>query len=314
MSLLRESFYGFPWMIRESRLIEFAEILPRLSIDPQQLNCMPGNDECELFEVVSNVAVIKIHGALSKRESFWSRLFGGTSYDQIAAAIYKAVADSNIRGIVLDIDSPGGAALGCCELADQIYAARAAKKIVTVANAQMCSAALFLGTASSEVVVTKSAMSGSMGVLLPRIDWSKAEQAAGYQTIFIKSGEAKTDGQPSEPFTDAEGKRLQAVVDSLFEQFLGSVATYRGTDPETLRAAAGDAGVFIGQEAVAAGLADRVGTLRDVIAELSRDPNPDLSDSQGVDYDTGEPPDGPSNPEGRRPARYARRIERRVGH
>lgn len=314
---LSQEFYGTPWMLLESRLNEIGMSLPELArsvlhsagnTPAADGGCGDGeSDPCmgsPPYQVVSGVAVIPIYNCLAKRDSWLLWLFGGTSYDSIAAAIRHAVADSNIKGVVLDIDSPGGSTNGCAELAEEIFSLRGKKPIKAVAGGTMASAALFLGTAADEVIVARSATVGSLGVLLARRDWSGAEEQMGIRTHYIKSGAAKADGSPSLPFAKEEQQRLQTYVNSLFEIFLESVARYRGLDVETLRQAAGDARVFVGQEAIGPGLADRVGTLRETIAELARDPDPQLPICTGVEHD-----DPTDQPESRSP--YARRIERR---
>lgn len=295
-----EGFSGVPVLIHKPIFLEMTERVRNFKADYyDDFDKFMADVEPE-YEVVSNIAIIRIHGSLSKGRSWWQFFFGGTNYGSIERDLRHAVADGNIRGIVLDVDSPGGVCNGCFELTDVIRSLRGDKPIVTYANGLMCSAALCLGTAADRVVVSKGTIAGSLGVILARYDWSKMNEEIGMQVNYITSGEAKADGYPDAPMSDPERDRLQAEVNALFQIFLQSVADGRGMDLEKLRASAGDARVFIGQESVDAGLADRVGTLPDVIAELSQDPNPEHPKTTGVENDVEHEPESRS--------RYARWI------
>lgn len=297
-----EGFWGIPWLIHKPQFLEMSERIRQFSAEYyDEFDKFMADVEPE-YDVVSGIAIVRIKGALSKGRSWWQYFYGGANYGSIERDIRHAVADGNIKAIVLDIDSPGGVCAGCFELADVIRELRAEKPIVAFANGLMCSAALCLGTVASQVVVTKGTCSGSLGVILARWDYSKLNEEIGVQVNYITSGAAKADLYPDLPMSDPERERLQAEVDSLFQLFLQSVSDGRGMDLEKLRASAGDARVFIGQEAVAAGLADRVGTLPEVIAELSGDSNPEPPKTTGV-----EEHDHPEQPAQRR-SRYARRI------
>lgn len=302
MKPIMEGFYGLPWLMYEPVLVEMERRLHELDLSAygDSMEKLMGGEDSE-YETVSGVAVIKIHGTLSKRPSFWQMLFGGTSYECVERAIRQAAADGNIKGILLDIDSPGGACNGCFEIADVIRSLRSTKPIVALANGVMGSAALCIGTSAGKVVATKGSMVGSLGVILARYDYSKLNDQLGIKVDYITSGEAKSDCYPDQPMSDPERERLQSEVDSLFELFLESVALGRGRSVEEIRASAGDARVFIGQEAIAAGLADRIGTLPEVLAELSGDPNPDLPEPGVEEDDQGNQPE-------QRSSRYARRI------
>lgn len=302
-----EGFYGLPWLMYEPRMIEMERQFRELQLlsNGDTLENYLMNPEPE-YDVVSGVAIIKIHGSLSKYSSYWQRYYGGSSYQAIERDLRHAAADGNIKGILLDIDCPGGVCNGCYELADVIRGLRSTKPIIALANGMMASGGLCLGAAAGTVVVTKGAIVGSMGVILARYDYSKANSDLGIQVDYITSGEAKADLYPEHPLTDAARTRLQTEVNSLFELFLESVAISRNLSVDELRAGAGDARLFIGQEAVDAGLANRLGTLPEVLAELSGDPNPDLPEPGVEEHD-----DQSTQPEQRLASRYARVIRTR---
>ena len=87
------------------------------------------------------IAVIHIDGALSYRSDFWTAWLGMDTYDSISAAFDKCMADEKVKGILLDINSPGGEVGGCSDLAEKIFAARGSKEygIVARTGGIMCS-------------------------------------------------------------------------------------------------------------------------------------------------------------------------------
>ncbi len=101
------------------------------------------------YKFRNDVAIIPIHGLLTKRTEFFSSLMGMTSYDDIFSAISDAIEDEKVERILLDIDSPGGEVGGLFDLVDFIYDIRECKPIFSVANDYACSAAYAIASATS---------------------------------------------------------------------------------------------------------------------------------------------------------------------
>lgn len=219
--------------------------------------------ERDLIDSEGGIAVIEISGPLVSRPSGWC---SPLSYSEIAAAFAGAVADSNIRAIVLRIDSGGGEASGCFDLADQIHAARGPKPITAVVDDRACSAAYAIASACDEVVVSRTACAGSVGVVAYHEDRSAADRAAGVSIEYIYAGAHKIDGNPHGPLTDQAREAVQTEVSRLYGMFVETVARNRDMTAEAVQAT--EAAVYFGADAVAAGLADRVGTLADVLFGL----------------------------------------------
>jgi ClpP class serine protease len=107
---------------------------------------------------------------------------------------------------------------------------------------------------------------GSIGVVAVHRDESGADAQAGLAWTFVHAGAAKVDGNPHQPLSDSARAGLQADVDALYGRFVALVARCRKQPPEAIRAT--EAAVYRGDQAVAAGLADKVGTLRVALADL----------------------------------------------
>lgn len=209
------------------------------------------------------VATVRIEGALAQKAwSCW--MFGGDGYDAIESRVSAALNDPRSRSLVLRVDSPGGEVAGCGVCADAIRAASAAsgKPVVAYVDELAASAAYWLASAADKIVTPASGMLGSIGVIATRIE--DTEGNAGRKVHFITSGARKADGHPEIPLGEEELAATQAKIDALADVFAGAVAERRGMSTADVRALEAD--VFVGADAVAKGLADRVGNLSSAVA------------------------------------------------
>jgi signal peptide peptidase SppA len=216
-----------------------------------------------------SVAVIPMTGIISHRMSMMSEISGGGggSVQSLTAQFRQALEDGNCKAIVFDVDSPGGSVEGVMELAQEIYDARKVKPITAVCNAMACSAAYWLASAAGDLVVTPSGQCGSIGVYMMLQDESEALKNEGVKITLIKAGKYKAEGHPSQPLSDETRDFLQGQVDSVYSMFVKAVATQRGVSQGSVREGMGQGRSLLASDAVKAGLADRTGTLDDVLAK-----------------------------------------------
>jgi capsid assembly protease len=220
------------------------------------------------YVVSDGVAVIRAHGALVHR----SRLDANSSYllgyNELATDAEHAMANPDVHAVLLNFDSPGGEAQGAFEFADRLAALRGqGKRIVAMADGMAASAAYLAAAAAAEIVLTPSAYVGSIGVVMRHVDFSQALASDGVKVTHIYAGAHKVDGNPYEPLPAAVRADMQAEIDSLYEMFIQSVSANRRLDPAAVRKT--QAQVYRGGAALAVGLADRLGTTDQVIAELA---------------------------------------------
>ena len=258
-----------PWAITSEALTTILEIAQRQNLTPEAIEAQTGQplDNTQDVTIRDGVATLFVTGPLMRYATFFSRISGATSYDVLATDFNAALENPDVRAILLAIDSPGGEVNGCADLAEMIFAARDRKPIVAQISGLGCSGAYWLAAAASEVVVSSTAIVGSLGAVMAVVDDRKRQATQGVQRIeFVSSQSPKKRVDPTQAAGQAEH---QALVDALAAQFVEAVARYRGVSVETVLADFGQGGVFVGQAAVDAGLADRVGTYEDVQAELS---------------------------------------------
>lgn len=210
---------------------------------------------------IDGVPVVTVRGPLTHHAGMWC-----DNYDSITRRVGVALEKPGV-GIVLRIDSPGGDVSGCMEAARAIRAMAdvAQKRIVVLVDGMACSAGYAFACVGDTVVAPPSAVLGSIGVLAARRDASAALEREGLRVYLVTSGERKGDGDPSTAASADELAATQDVVDTLADLFFAHVAAHRPTlSVDALRNL--QAGLLIGANAVAAGLADVVGTLDDALA------------------------------------------------
>ncbi|MDI0894895.1 S49 family peptidase, partial [Escherichia coli] len=98
-----------------------------------------GKRPARVYRVVNGIAVLPVTGTLVHRLGGMRPFSGMTGYDGIVACLQQAMADSQVRGVLLDIDSPGGQAAGAFDCADMIYRLRQQKPVWALCNDTACS-------------------------------------------------------------------------------------------------------------------------------------------------------------------------------
>lgn len=209
-------------------------------------------------------ALICISGPITKYGSSMSDMPHGL----IGArkAIRDAAANPSIKGIVLHIDSPGGTVAGITDCAEDILRARAVKPVIAFVEDMGASAAYWLASQADRVIANTGAAVGSIGVYNVVSDWSKFYETQGVAVTVIKSGAFKGVGVEGAPVEDEHKADIQRVVDSIHGLFVGAVNAGRKRDLSALA----DGRVWIGEEALALGLVDQVGTLADAIGAATK--------------------------------------------
>lgn len=219
----------------------------------------------KLSAVQGGIAQIKVFGLLSQRGDWW-----GSSTDEIGRELDRLMADESVGAIVLDVDSPGGVVYGTPELAAKIRAARGqGKPIVAVANSLAASAAYWIASAADQVIASPGSELGSIGVYLMHVDWSAALEQAGIKVSMIFAAPYKVEGQPFAPLTDEARAACQRDVDDYYELFLAGVAEGRRVTKAVVRKEFGQGRTMPAERAAAAGMADRIAPLDQVLAELA---------------------------------------------
>lgn len=259
------------WAILPESLQQLLDIASREhvpdfeAVEARRSRRMDGN---ERVKIRNGVAVLDITGPIFRYADVFTMVSGATAISTLARDFTAAIEDPNVSSILLNIDSPGGEVAGINEFAQMVFEGRSRKPVVAYIDGYGASAAYWIASAAEEIVADKTALIGSIGVVaaVPNPDSKLARDVQ-----FVSSQSPKKRPNPN---TESGKEQLQAMVDDLAEVFVSTVARNRSTDVDTVLADFGQGAVLVGEKAVAAGLADRIGSFESLLAEMAGRRNP----------------------------------------
>lgn len=185
--------------------------------------------------------------------------------------IDNALADKTVKGMILCVNSPGGAVTGGEQLHDAVLRFAKKKPVVVSMGGVAASAGYMISVPANRIFALNSTLTGSIGVIMQSPDFSGLLDKVGINVDQLVSGPLK--GQPSmvKPLSPQGREMLQELIENFYNQFAGMVAEGRHMDIAKVKVL-GDGRPYSGQQAVANGLIDQIGTEEDakkwLIADL----------------------------------------------
>ncbi len=195
---------------------------------------------------------------------------------EIVEKIDKAAQNKNVKGVLLNIDSPGGAVAPSVEIAYAIKRLREKKPVVAYAKGTMASGSYYASIWANEIIANPGSMVGSIGVIMQGADLSGIMEKIGVKTQVVKAGKYKQIGTPDRKWSDFEVNELNKVIQGTYDMFSQDVANARGLDIKK-RDLYANAHIFTAQQAKEVGLIDAIGVSYDAkkrVIELSKVTNP----------------------------------------
>ena len=221
------------------------------------------------YKVIGNTAIISVVGSLVNRGAWIGSYSGMTSYEGFQHQLSASVRDGAIANILLDIDSPGGEAVGAFEAGEAVGRANAIKPVTAFVNGLCCSAAYAIAAHASRIEASTTSLLGSIGVVMMHVAQSTRLHNMGVKPTFIFAGAHKVNENPFEPWSASVKADLQAEVDQFYDLFVAHVASGRkGLSNKAVREQ--EARTFIGSDAVERKLADGIGTFESTLTGLQR--------------------------------------------
>lgn len=237
------------------------------------------------FEVSNGVAYIPIIGSLVNRGAWIGASSGITSYDGLKRQFSVAASDDRVKSVVLDIDSPGGEAVGCFECSDVLRTLASRKPVTAFINGLAASAAYAIASAASKIVTIPTGVLGSIGVVMLHRDYSGALAKAGVKPTLIFAGAHKVDGHSFSALPESVQADLQGEIDGYYDMFVACVATNRRVPAAAVRAT--EARTYIGKAAIDVGLADELGSIESFLKSSNVPSSPALTLTQHSSHQTG---------------------------
>lgn len=208
------------------------------------------------YQVTNGIAVLPVSGTLVSKTRSLQPYSGMTGYNGIIARLQQAISDPGVDGILLDMDTPGGMVSGAFDCADIIARMRDIKPVWALANDMNCSAGQLIASAASRRLVTQTARTGSIGVMMAHSNYGAALKTNGVEVTLIYSGDHKVDGNPYEKLPKDVRADFQTRIDATRQMFAEKVSAYTGMSVQAVLDT--EAAVFSGQESVDNGLADEL--------------------------------------------------------
>lgn len=208
------------------------------------------------YQVANGIAVLPVSGTLVSKTRALQPYSGMTGYNGIIARLQQAISDPGVDGILLDMDTPGGMVSGAFDCADIIARMRDIKPIWALANDMNCSAGQLIASSASRRLVTQTARTGSIGVMMAHSNYGAALKTNGVEVTLIYSGDRKVDGNPYEKLPKDVCADFQTRIDATRQMFAEKVSAYTGMSVQDVLDT--EAAVFSGQESLDNGLADEL--------------------------------------------------------
>jgi protease-4 len=178
--------------------------------------------------------------------------------------------DENIKGIILRIDSPGGAVGPSQEIYDEVLKVKSSnKKVFASLGSIAASGGYYIASPADMIIANPGTLTGSIGVIMAFSNVEELIKKIGLRPEVIKSGKFKDSGSPTRPMSKSERKLFQSVVDDVHEQFMEAVANGRNLPKKQVKTIA-DGRIFTGRQALKLKMVDHLGGLEESIDLLAK--------------------------------------------
>ena len=251
------------YAMEESALNKYLSIYDNAALH-EAINKYAGQVDYKTYDASyhGNVGVIHISGIISRHADMLASFLGmgSAAIENIAKDFQSLLDNDEVKSIILDFDTPGGAITGVNELAEIIYKARGIKPIKAYVTGMACSAGYFLAAACDEIIIDEMGSVGSIGVM-------RVVSKSNEKSVIFKSSQSPMKNVEAE--SELGKAEYQSKVDYLASIFIDKVAKYRGITSDEVINRGNKGGVLIGAVAVTAGRADRLGSMDQLIIELN---------------------------------------------
>jgi capsid assembly protease len=266
---------GIPTALRIASTIawgvtpEYLDIIESIAAgvtDPVAVSTQLGKplENTRTVEIRGGVSIIPVHSVIFRRAALFDALSGNSaSVQTIAKDFYAALNDPQVKAILFDFDTPGGEVNGIAELASIIFAARGKKPIWAYVGDLCASAGYWLAVACDQIIMHRTARVGSIGIMAIA-NIAKNPNQKRFTSKYAVNKNAPADTSKGESL-------IQAEIDTAETMFIDDVASMRGVTVDTVNEKFGQGGLLYAADAIAVGMADRLGSFEDILMELQQD-------------------------------------------
>lgn len=193
--------------------------------------------------------------------------------DFVVEELKKAKEDPQIKGVILNVNSPGGSVYASERIANEIKALKEAEKpVYTVMREMAASGGYYISAPTDRIYASNETWTGSIGVIIQSYSLQGLFEKYGIKEQNITTGKMKDAGSQGRDMSKEEKEYFQGLVDSAFDRFVKIVSEGRGISEREVRKLA-DGRVYDGSQALANGLVDKIGDLDSAVGDMASENN-----------------------------------------
>ena len=222
------------------------------------------------------IVAIPVEGTIASSDSSLGGAQPTVTPEGLADALRQASEDPGVRGVVLEVNSPGGGVTASDEMHQSIvdFKENTGTPVVVTMGDTAASGGYYISTAADEIVANETTLTGSLGVIFQLNNFTELADKYGYKQVVIKSGEFKDIGNSFRDITPEEREIFQSLVDESYAEFVDVISTGRDIPEDRVREIA-DGRIYSGHRARELGLIDSFGGLDEAAARAAELANAD---------------------------------------
>jgi protease-4 len=226
------------------------------------------------------LALLKLEGVIMENSTDNPTLSSGYNHQVFLKQLENAFSRHDIKGIVLQVNSPGGGVYESDEIYNRIMELKAKykKPLVVYMSQEAASGGYYVSMAADKIYANRNTLTGSIGVIIRTYNYQELADKIGVKDVTFKSGEQKDLLNPMRPVNEQEKAIMQSLVNESYGYFVDIVAKGRNMDRNQVLQLA-DGRIYSGTQAKNLGLVDYVGNLDQAIqgaADLTNTNNPKI--------------------------------------
>src|SRR5690242_6415777 len=217
--------------------------------------------------ISDRIAVIVLRGLIS------SSVPGSASdnmVDDLRMALQQAREDDRVKGVVLEVDSPGGEVTASDVIYNAVVKTRARKPVVVYMDSLAASGGYYVSCGGKYLMANETTITGSIGVIIQTLNYEQLFNKVGLAAVVFKSGKFKDLLNGARPMTPEERDLIQAFVMQTYDKFLGIVSKERRLPADMLRNTIADGRILSGKDALSSKLIDGLGQIEDAYAKAKQ--------------------------------------------
>src|SRR2546423_586390 len=217
--------------------------------------------------VSDRIVVIVMRGLIS------SSIPGAASdnmVDDLRMALQQARDDDRVKGVVLEVDSPGGEVTASDMIYNAVVKTRARKPVVVYMDSLAASGGYYVACGGKYLMANETTITGSIGVIIQTLNYEQLFNKIGLASVVFKSGKFKDILNGARPMTPEERELIQSFVMQTYDKFLGVVSKERSLPADMLRNTIADGRILSGKEALNNKLIDGLGQIEDAFAKAKQ--------------------------------------------